>query len=409
MQSAFLAWRYLRYALPGLPMAALGLPFYIYVPLWLAESGGYGYSVVGIIFFAARLSDVISDLAVGVWLDRFNRPRTVYLSACLLTAASALALVYLPHPWHPALLLLAIVLLMLGWTGITVPWLALPVKLAANTRDQLRYNTSREALILLGTVLAMLAPGLLTSAQLPIVLLGGLLFLLLSLLMQSKAKGVIIQGVISLKSILADHRVRSLALPWFMNTLANAIPPTILILYMREVLQAEAAVPIALLSYFAAGLVGVPFWYRLAARIGSLAAWRIALCASIVAFLGAAFLGPGDLNWFLLICIVSGLALGADQALPSALQTGLAKMMATEQPGVELSARMFALWGMLSKAAMGLAVALAYLSLGSLTDEQVPPSWAITSAYVIVPVLIKCAVIYLLAKPERFTWRPVYD
>jgi hypothetical protein len=64
---------------------------------------------------------------------------------------------------------------------------------------------------------------------------------------------------------------------------------------------------------------------------------------------------------------------------------------------------------MLSKAAMGLAVALAYLSLGSLTDEQVPPSWAITSAYVIVPVLIKCAVIYLLAKPERFTWRPVYD
>lgn len=74
-------WPLLRYALPGLPLSALGLPFYIYVPLWLSEQAGYGYALVGLLFFVARFSDVVTDLPVGAWVDRYGCGRGFWFLA----------------------------------------------------------------------------------------------------------------------------------------------------------------------------------------------------------------------------------------------------------------------------------------------------------------------------------------
>ncbi|MBQ0758128.1 MAG: MFS transporter [Gammaproteobacteria bacterium] len=399
MRSPFQYWRFVRYALPGLPLAALGLPFYIYAPLWLAEQGGYGYALVGAIFFLARISDVVSDLPVGAWVDRRGSHRLLWLGAWALIAGSALALTLIPHPWPPLLLGLVLVLLMLGWTGVTVPWLALPVNLSRRNIDRLRYNSSREAMLLLGTLMAMLVPAILAPSALPWALAALLLVLLLAVCLQGgQGAADVVDKTLSFKVILADSRVRSLALPWFVNMLANAIPGTVLLLFMREVLDAEDAVPLALLSYFLAGLIGVPFWYFLARKIGDLKSWRIGLCSSAILFSFAALLGDGDVAWFIAISVGTGLALGADQALPSAMQTGLAQALSQEQGGAALGARMFALWSMLSKAAMGLAVGVSYLWLGSQVDIKVPPVWAITAVYVVAPVVLKLLVFFMLGR-----------
>jgi GPH family glycoside/pentoside/hexuronide:cation symporter len=399
MRSPFQYWRFVRYALPGLPLAALGLPFYIYAPLWLAEQGGYGYALVGAIFFLARISDVVSDLPVGAWVDRRGSHRLLWLGAWTLIAGSALALTLIPHPWPPLLLGFVLVLLMLGWTGVTVPWLALPVNLSKRNIDRLRYNSSREAMLLLGTLMAMLVPAILAPSALPWALAALLLVLLLAVCLQgSQGAADVVDKTLSFKAILADSRVRSLALPWFVNMLANAIPGTVLLLFMREVLDAEDAVPLALLSYFLAGLIGVPFWYFLARKIGDLKSWRIGLCSSAILFSFAALLGDGDVAWFIAISVGTGLALGADQALPSAMQTGLAQALSQEQGGAALGARMFALWSMLSKAAMGLAVGVSYLWLGSQVEIKVPPVWAITAVYVVAPVVLKLLVFFMLGR-----------
>ncbi|QQD18150.1 MFS transporter [Spongiibacter nanhainus] len=393
----------LRYALPGLPLAALGLPFYIYAPLWLAEQGGYGYTLVGAVFFIARFSDVLTDLPVGVAVDRWGIRRRFWLLAWGLVAGSALALMYLPHPWPAGLLALALVALMLGWTGINVPWLALPVWLSRDHSDRLAYNSAREAMLLFGTLLAMVAPSVLPSSILHLVLPPLLTLLLLAVWVQgrhlappSSAKAG------NFASLLVDRRVAQLALPWFINMLANAIPGSILVLFMREVLGAESLIPVALLSYFLAGLVGVPFWYMLARRWGDLLTWRIGLLSSAVLFSFAALLGEGQAGWFIAISIGTGLALGADQAIPSAMQTGLAQSLMAERGGDAIAARLFALWSLLSKAAMGLAVGIAYLWLGSSVNPEaqqtVPPDWAISAAYVLAPVVLKLAVFSMLGR-----------
>ncbi|GAA4091874.1 MFS transporter [Zhongshania borealis] len=399
MRSPFRAWRYLRYALPGLPLAALGLPFYLYAPLWLAEQGGYGYSIVGIVFFAARFSDVLSDMPVGAWIDKHGSKRYLWLSAWLLTASSALALVFLPHPWPLPLLVAGLVLLMLGWTGITVPWLALPVNLSFSAVDRLRYNSSREAMLLLGTLLAMVLPAMLASKNIPLVILFVLCLLLLAVYLQGSQGSVVgDRQSLGLNVLFADVRLRSLALPWFTNMLANAIPGTVLILYMREVLQAEDDLAIVLVSYFLAGLAGVPFWYFLARRIGNLRAWRVGLCSSALLFSSAALLGEGDVGWFIAISIGTGLALGADQALPAVMQTGLAQTLSAEHGGAVIAARMFALWSMLGKAAMGVAVGISYLWLGSQAEAAAPPVWAISGVYVLAPVALKLLAFIMLGR-----------
>ncbi|CAA0103379.1 Uncharacterised protein [Zhongshania aliphaticivorans] len=392
-------WRLFCYSLPGIPLAALGLPFYIYAPLWLAEQGGYGYSLVGLIFFVARIGDVLSDLPVGVWVDRRGSHRWFWLSAWGTVALSVMLLTLIPHPWSPLMLGLVLVLLMLGWTGITVPWLALPVNLSRHNIDRLRYNSSREAMLLIGTLAAMLVPAMVPASALPPILVLLLLVLVIAVYLQGSQKPLgASDNSLSYKILLSDPRVRNLALPWFLNMLANAIPGTVLILFMREVLHAESELPLVLICYFAAGLVGVPFWYFLANRIGNLQAWRIGLCSSALLFSLAAFLGDGDVYWFVVISIGTGLALGADQALPSVMQTGLAQTLSAERGGADVAARMFALWSMLSKAAMGVAVGVSYLWLGNQLDALIPPAWAISSVYILAPVILKLLVFVLLGR-----------
>lgn len=395
--------RLLRYAMPGLPLSALGLPFYIYVPLWLAEQGNYGYALVGSLFFLARLTDVVTDLPVGMLVDRWGARYPLWGGGWLLLAASAALLIAVPHPWPAYALLTALLLLMLGWTLITVPWLALPVVLSRNDDQRLAFNSAREAMLLFGTLVAMLAPALLKPDDMLMLAAAMLLFLLFAVLYQGSHRPPPGAAPSRFGSLLAESRVRALALPWFINMLANAIPGTVLVLFMREVLEAEAMIPAALLSYFCAGLLAMPLWYLLARRWGSLFCWRLGLLLSALLFSLALPLGAGDVWWFVAISVGTGLMLGADQAIPSAMQTGLARALMAERPDTAIAASLFALWSMLSKAAMGLAVGIGYLWLGSQLQSElasVPPDWAITAAYVGAPVLLKLCVFVLLGRDK---------
>ena len=66
--------RLLAYGLPGLPLAALLLPLYIFLPAFYADDLGLGFTAVGAILLVARLSDVATDPLIGALSDRrFDR------------------------------------------------------------------------------------------------------------------------------------------------------------------------------------------------------------------------------------------------------------------------------------------------------------------------------------------------
>ena len=106
--------------------------------------------------------------------------------------------------------------------------------------------------------------------------------------------------------------------------LASAIPASLVVLYVRDLLQAPAAAEGWVLGlYFAAAALGMPLWVRAVRRFGLVRCWFFGMWLSIAAFAGAAMLGPGDLPVFAFICVAAGLALGADLVVPPSLLAGL--------------------------------------------------------------------------------------
>lgn len=68
------AWyrQLLFYGLPGLPLAMLGLPLYVYLPTFYAQELGLSLTVVGLALLAARGLDVITDPLIGWANDKVN-------------------------------------------------------------------------------------------------------------------------------------------------------------------------------------------------------------------------------------------------------------------------------------------------------------------------------------------------
>ena len=83
------------------------------------------------------------------------------------------------------------------------------------------------------------------------------------------------------------------------------------------------------------------------------------MAIATAAFLPAAFLGTGDVVPFLIICIATGATLGADLALPNAMQADVIDIDRLET-GQERAGLFFALWGFATKAALALGIGTAF-------------------------------------------------
>jgi Na+/melibiose symporter-like transporter len=188
----------------------------------------------------------------------------------------------------------------------------------------------------------------------------------------------------SLRRVLADQAFRRLLGVFVANGIAAALPATLFLFFVADVLQLTAASGALLALYFIAGAASLPLWVRLAARHGRVVAWLAAMALSIAAFAGASQLGPGDLWPFAAICLASGLALGADLTLPAAMAADLGERQG--QAGA-----CFGVWNFVAKLNLALAAGLSLPLLGSL--GYVPGSGdglpALSFAYALLPLAFK--------------------
>jgi len=173
--------------------------------------------------------------------------------------------------------------------------------------------------------------------------------------------------------------------PYFLNNLANAFPATLFLLFLTHALGLSAQAGLLLLVYFLSGLLALPVWLWLAKRWGRLQAWRWSLVGALIGFSGLAWVESGDFYGYLAVCVLSGLSLGADMALPAAMQAQV--VQALRDQGVEMAGRLFGLWGLLTKLALALAVGMAlplldFLGVNDNTPMAIDALWVM---YALVP------------------------
>jgi len=103
------------------------------------------------------------------------------------------------------------------------------------------------------------------------------------------------------------------------------VPATLMLFFVQDRLQASPqSEPLFLGSYFARAALAIPLWLEAggAHRAWPAPGWR-AWCCRLPVFVFASLLGAGDTLPFMLVCALSGVALGTDLAMPGALLAGV--------------------------------------------------------------------------------------
>ncbi|MEM9629648.1 MAG: MFS transporter [Pseudomonadota bacterium] len=403
----------LAYGALGLPLAALNLPLYVYLPAFYAADIGLGLTTVGLVLFCARLLDTLTDPIIGELGDRtqtrFGRRRPWMVAACPLLIVATLML-FIPGASPGAVYLFVWTsLAYLAWTMMILPFTALGAELSGDYHERSRITGAREGFVVIGIILAAALPIMLgldadTQRREVLSVLGWSMavltpLLLVTLLVMTPEPKSLKQRPLALREGLRIARQNRpflrLIAAYILNGIANGLPATLFFLFVGDVLKVgEQAGPLLLL-YFVAGIIGIPIWLQISRVIGKHRAWAAAMLWASAMFVWAPFLGEGDLFLFTLICALSGLSLGADMALPASLQADVVDLD-SETSGQQRTGLFFALWSMATKLSLALAIGIAFpvLDLIGFTaggDNTPSALLGLAMLYGLLPVAIKLA------------------
>lgn len=422
----------LTYGALALPLGGVALPLYVMAPPHYAEQYGMSLAWLGAALLVCRLLDALIDPAMGRWIDqRLNAPGVTFFRTWRLQALLAVCSVLgfagvfmVPDAmtqarWLGGWFLATVTLTTVAFSAASTMHQAWGVRLGGDARVRTQWVAWREGLALLGVILANVVAAQAGHGVWLVVLAISLVLALVCLWRapwQAPAPSVLPPPLSSPAAHALSERV-NVWQPWrsqvfrrllglfALNGLAAAIPATLVVFFVKDVLQRPDALGGLLALYFVCGALSVPAWTALARRIGPSRAWFAGMLAQALVFVSVWWTGPGDVAWFALVCVGSGLMLGADLALPGALLSGVIQRHAS----LAQSAMFTGWWQTVSKLNLALAAGLtlpALQWLGYRMGVGDADSQALLKGFY---GLLPCAVKALAAWVWWQWWRPLKE
>jgi len=401
----------IQYGVLAVPVAFAGFPLYVLAPDFYATHQGVSLSVLGLVLLCLRAFDAVQDPFIGAMSDRFSaKALPVMFGSSLLLVASIYALFnpvgFNAVGWFAGCMAVAVS----AYSILSINLNALGALWTKDRDQQTRLTGIREAFGLVGLLLAVIMPGLLEK-RLPAnevfvwfsailaVLMGGAFFAFSRWFLHQplhKSHPHTTLNVWTTLRVLpaATHR---LFVVYGLSVLASSIPAVLVIFFVRDRLNAETYTGLFLLIYFLSGALAMPIWKKLSSLYGKDSAWLISILLAVASFVGAFFLGQGDVWPYAMICAASGIALGGDLALPPSILADQINDHGTSAS----AATQFSILALLSKAglALGSAITLPLLDLTGFVPASANSVKALTGlsiAYALVPCLIKIVAAFFL-------------
>ena len=447
----------LSYGLFGLPLAMVALPIYVFVPQFYAQRSGLTLATIGAALLAARLLAALLDPLLGVWIARYigtgaNAASRTYgkfiaISLPLLLLGFG-ALFHPPQLATSHVLLWFLASLMLVYAGFGLAMIVHQSWGAALTQapaERVRLAATREACALLGVIAAAALTAMFGYDVLSLVFALALLSAAAMLLANAPrpemaapaplvplplghsmptpcwmpagpsvpsrlaAPPLPAAGLMLILAPFRGARFRALFAVLIVNGVAAAIPATLFLFFAQDRLHLGRYAGVFLILYFAAAAASMPLWVRLARRFGEARAWVGGMLLSALVFVWAYMLASGAMFAFGAICLLSGLTLGADLALPPAL---LAGVIARAGHSGQREAAYFGLWNWGVQINLALAAGIALPLLGwfayvpgaaGAVGVNLAGTQALAAAYSLLPCALKLLAACML-------WRaPLHD
>ena len=408
----------LRYGLLGLPLAFVALPLYVQLPDHHARSGALPLAWLGLLLLGTRCLDALIDPWLGRWGDRLLQGpplrQRLALSLLALAVLGGFAGLFFAPELAPLALMAWLALMMmlcqLAYSALAIVHQAWAARQGDGALAQSRWVAAREGWALLGVLLASALPALAgwtwATLALALGLMGGL-WAWQRAGDATAARAATPDAPAAFWLPWTQPWFRRLLLVYLCNGLASAVPATLVMFFVQDRLQAAPTqVPLFLGLYFVAAALSLPLWLRVLARVGLARTWWAGMGLSVLAFVGASTLGAGDQLAFALICVATGLALGADLTVPGAwLNQGIA---AAGHPAQ--AATYMGWWQLVTKLNLALAAGLAMPLLaawGYAPGRQDPAALhALTRAYALLPCGLKLGAALLL-RTRLWTFEPL--
>ena len=366
----------LAYALPGLPIAALGLPLAVHLPNFYAVEVGLGYAAVGWIFGAARFFDVFLDPIMGVISDRTRTRwgrRRIWMVLSIPIMIAAAILVFMPTSGVTFEHVVgSIVFLFVGWTMLTISHLAWGGEMTADYHERSRVTASREAAYVIGMITVLLLPVVIQSqggdrfAQIAsmgwfiIVTLPISVFILVSVVKERPAPAAahlpIRQALLAIGKNVA---LRYVLICDLISGISGGIVATLFIAMVAVGLGLPKQANVLLLIYFVMGMLFIPPMVRFSRFLGKHRTLALSCVFNAVLLPLAFFVPRGDFTTSAILFVLLGANMSVGPFLFRAIMADVADQDHAET-GQPRAGVFFSLLAMTNKLGYSSAIVLSY-------------------------------------------------
>tara|TARA_B100000768_G_scaffold70985_1_gene68065 strand:- start:41 stop:1387 length:1347 start_codon:yes stop_codon:yes gene_type:complete len=421
----------LSYTALNFPTSAAGMPIFIFILPYYAGDLGLGLSLVGILFFLGRLTDIVTDPIMGVLIDRFpskwgKHKHWIFISAPIFMVATYL--IFLPPTSNPSSLyfFVSLFLVYLSFTLSSITQLSWSTFLAPDYDDRTRLLTLRELMALLGMFCVIAIPAIVelydTSLSAKVSAIGVFVLIVIPLITINglyqvpdtkfkKVQSKIENPFKTFKSFFGNSMLNKIVLAAALIAFCMSLNGALYLIWMDVVMELPEYSSRLMLMYYLVSVIGLGIWRYLSIKTSKHFAAGIsclyAIIILLIGFIGFFFIRDMDQSLKLIavgsFIVLYGFSFSGPMPLINAIIADISDKLSLEQ-GENISGTVFSYLTTITKVGFALAAVVPYLvlelvwgfdiTLGS--DNTESSKMAIFYIYTFVPIVSYCIAAYML-------------
>ena len=413
------------------PTSAAGMPMFIFILPFYADDLGLGLSIVGIIFFLGRFTDILTDPVMGVLIDKFpskwgKHKLWIFLSAPVFMVATYL--IFLPMTYQPTGLYFfgSLFLIYSAFTLSSITQLSWASFLAPDYDDRTKLLTLRELMALLGMFSVIAIPAFVEindpSLQAKVNAIGIFILLVIPLItfnalknvpdsVQSTSEETLTNPFKDFKGLFKNKMLNKIVIAAVLIAFCMSLNGALYLIWMEVVIELPEYSSRLMLAYYIVSVLGLTLWRYLGIKTSKHFAAGISCIYAIVVltfgFIGYWFIKDlADLPKLFAVgsfIVLYGFAFSGPLPLIGAIVADISDKLNLDV-GENISGTVFSYLTTLTKVGFALAAVIPYLVLEMLwgfdisigIENSNSSKMAIFYIYTFVPIISYSIAAYLL-------------